>query len=283
MKTCVIIFAVCGSLFAAKKADIVTTISPAEMVRTISYSERDIPTIHGKLGYTTVFVLPKNEKVLDFLLGDKEAWTVNGADGTNFAYLKPSKAGNRTNLNLVTASGNVYTFLLVEGEGNPDLKVFIEAKDAGMVATAAGPPKWVLAAEMAAKVEAAQRDATAAKGESEKAREEVKRVTEEIRTKADADLSAFRAGFPSSLKYDYSWKKDRKGNKFGVRAIAHSDKFTYIWADPRETPTLYEVADAKPSLIEFSFNNGVYIIPKVLESAYLTVGKAKMPFKREEN
>ena len=45
----------------------------------------------------------------------------------NIAHLKPAKEGAATNLNLVTASGTVYSFLLAEGKGAPDLKVYVTA------------------------------------------------------------------------------------------------------------------------------------------------------------
>ena len=57
-----------------------------------------------------MIILPEQEEILDFVCGDKEFWVVSGAQ--NLAYVKPAKAGATTNLNLVTASGNVYSFLL---------------------------------------------------------------------------------------------------------------------------------------------------------------------------
>jgi hypothetical protein len=41
----------------------------------------------------------------------------------NLAYVKPAKAGASTDLNLVKASGNEYSFLLAEGTGEPDIKL----------------------------------------------------------------------------------------------------------------------------------------------------------------
>ena len=41
---------------------------------------------------------------------------------------EPAKAGAATNLNLVTTSGAIYSFLLTEGKsGQPDLKVYVTA------------------------------------------------------------------------------------------------------------------------------------------------------------
>ena len=68
--------------------------------------------VKAKVRFTTLIVLPKQEQILDFTCGDKEFWIVNGSQ--NFAYVKPAKAGSRTNLNLITASGNVYSFVLSE-------------------------------------------------------------------------------------------------------------------------------------------------------------------------
>jgi hypothetical protein len=46
------------------------------------------------------------------------------------------------------------------------------------------------------------------------------------------------------------------------------------------TPALYEVKDKKPSLINFDFSNGLYIVPKELDSGYLAIGKQKVEFHR---
>ena len=69
--------------------------------------------VQAKLRFTTLIILPEGERILDFVCGDKDFWIVSGAD--NLAYVKPAKAGASTNLNLITASGRVYSFLLTEG------------------------------------------------------------------------------------------------------------------------------------------------------------------------
>jgi type IV secretion system protein VirB9 len=38
--------------------------------------------------------------------------------------------------------------------------------------------------------------------------------------------------------------------------------------------------DGKPNLINFELQNGVYIVPKVLDNGYFTVGKKKLTFTR---
>ena len=94
--------------------------------KVIQYGEKDVVNVNAKVRYTSLIILPKNEQILDFTCGDKEFWIVNGSQ--NFAYVKPAKPGSHTNLNLITASGNVYSFVLAEvsetPNAEPDLKVF---------------------------------------------------------------------------------------------------------------------------------------------------------------
>src|SRR5947208_2610534 len=63
---------------------------PALESRLIHYSEKEVVRLRTKLRYTTLIILPKAEKILDFSCGDREFWVVEGSD--NFAYVKPAKA-----------------------------------------------------------------------------------------------------------------------------------------------------------------------------------------------
>ena len=80
----------------------------AQGTREVSVTDRAIVPVQAKLRFTTLIILPDGEHILDFVCGDKEFWIVSGAQ--NLAYVKPAKAGAATNLNLVTASGNVQRF-----------------------------------------------------------------------------------------------------------------------------------------------------------------------------
>src|SRR5688572_19857485 len=62
--------------------------------RVVRYGPKDVVRIKTKLRYTTLIVLPQDEQILDFTVGDKDAWVINGAE--NFAYVKPAKAGAET-------------------------------------------------------------------------------------------------------------------------------------------------------------------------------------------
>ena len=101
---------------SAKSFEAAAVVPPALSATVVEYGERDVLRLKAKLRYTTLIVLPKNEQILDFTCGDKEFWIVNGTQ--NFAYVKPARANSQTNLNLITASGNVYSFVLSEVSGS---------------------------------------------------------------------------------------------------------------------------------------------------------------------
>src|SRR5687768_5469279 len=99
------------------------SLSEAQTTREVTPTDRSTVHVHTKLRFTTMIILPADEQILDFVCGDRDFWVVSGAE--NLAYVKPAKAGAQTNLNLVTASGQVYSFLLTEGTGEPDLKLHV--------------------------------------------------------------------------------------------------------------------------------------------------------------
>jgi type IV secretion system protein VirB9 len=86
--------------------------------------------------------------------------------------------------------------------------------------------------------------------------------------------------YPGKLQFDYIYEPKGAKAPFAVTAIYHDDKFTYIKSAAQEKPTLYEIKDGKPNLINFDLSNGVYVIPKILDKGYLALGKKKLPFER---
>lgn len=77
---------------------------------------------------------------------------------------------------------------------------------------------------------------------------------------------------------------DRKatGEPLLVSAIFHDDRFAYIKCAASEKRAIYEMKDGKPNLINFDLENGVYIIPKIVEAGYLAIGKKKVTFTRHQ-
>ena len=93
-------------------------------------------------------------------------------------------------------------------------------------------------------------------------------------------VNKFRTDYSTKLQFDYSLDKKGSQEPFLVSAIYHDDSFTYIKCAAREKPALYEIKDGTPNLINFQLENGVYIIPKVIDDGYLAIGKRKITFTR---
>ena len=229
---------------------LVARAAEAQATREVSYNPRSVVRINAKLRFTTMIILPEQEQILDFVCGDKEFWIVSGAQ--NLAYVKPAKAGASTNLNLVTASGNVYSFLLTEGTAEADLKLYV-VPDRSMKGVGDGARKFYAAAE----VDELRHTADAAKKDAQAARDEAAKTIDER-------INAFKATYPTHLNFPFRFKANEK--PFFVTAIYTDGTFTYIKSDAPELPALYDVRDGAPIPINFQVEHGVFVVSKILEN-----------------
>jgi type IV secretion system protein VirB9 len=244
----------------------------ASGARTISYHPRDLVPLHAKLRYTTLIVLPDTEDVVEVTCGDKEFWIVN-AHGSLLS-LKPTKAGSETNLHVLTTSGQVYAFLATEisdrkGE-RPDLTVYLDVDQTGPPASSATRPVKYVRAEQVEDFRA----------QAAIAREEARRATDTAQAQLDQELTTFRTTYPLSLVFPYRFKADAP--PFFVHAMFHDDHVTYIQAGASELPALYELKDGAPNLVNFEVQHGTYVVPKILDSGYFTIGKQALTFRHAD-
>lgn len=237
--------------------------------RVVKYAKEDIVPVKAKLRFSTLLVLPEEEEILDFTTGDKEFWIINGAH--NLCYVHPAQAGIRSNLNLITASGHVYSFLLTEisnqANDEPDLKLFIEPREVSGIGANNGLRGYVSAGE-----------AQAYKKELESLRLDTAEQIRAARMQSAEEINRFRSTYAAKLQFNYKLEAKAGREPFLVSAIYHDDSFTYIKCQAREKPALYEIKDGKPNLISFQVENGVYIATKIIDTGYLVVGKKKLPF-----
>jgi len=244
-----------------------------DTARVVKYGQNDIVPVKAKLRFSTLIVLPEKEEILDFTTGDKEFWIINGAH--NLCYIHPAQAGIRSNLNLITASGHVYSFLLTEisrdANAEPDLKIFIEPKEQSGIGGNAFAQGFVSA-----------REAEAFKREIQTIRDQANAEIQSAQTTAKEQIAKFRSEYATKLQFDYHLESKGTGQPFLVSAIYHDDAFTYIECAASEKPAIYEIKDGKPNLINFDLVNGTYIVPKIVDRGYLAIGKKKLGFSRQQ-
>jgi type IV secretion system protein VirB9 len=226
--------------------------------RTVQYHSQDIVPIHAKLKYTTLIEVPPTEKIMEAATGDKDFWIVDVVG--NFCFVHPAKAGISSNLNLITDKGNIYSFTLQDISGTnqiPDLKVLIEPVDQSSIVASQGPAQFVPAVQL----------------------EQTKQQLAALQTHVEQAVDEYKSAYPLQLKFDYSYKANEA--PFDIQSIYHDDKFTYIKTNAPEKFSVYEMKDGKPNLITYDLRDGTYIIPKVMDSGYVELGKKRMDFSRK--
>jgi type IV secretory pathway VirB9-like protein len=269
-RRCILLTLVLGVLWVAGGTALAAR--PAgEGARVVKYAREDVIAVRAKLRFSTLIVLPENEEILDFTTGDKEFWIINGAH--NLCYVHPAKVGIRSNLNLITGTGHVYSFELTEisnqSGAEPDLKLFVEPKEDSGPSALQG---YVRAT-----------DAEAYKKELETLRAQTAEQIRAAHAQVAEEENRFRSQYARKLQFDYTVESRGAREPFLVSLVYHDDAFTFIRCAAREKPALYEVKDGKPNLIPFQLENGVYIVPKILDNGYLAIGTKKLAFARRRD
>jgi type IV secretory pathway VirB9-like protein len=226
--------------------------------RTVQYHSQDIVPIRAKLKYTTLIQVPATEKIMEAATGDKDFWVVDVVG--NFCFVHPAKAGISSNLNLITDKGNIYSFTLQDVSNSsvpPDLKVLVQPADQSSIVASSGPAQYVPAAQL----------------------DQSKQQLAALQTHVGQAVDEYKSAYQNKLTFDYHFKANEK--PFDIQSIYHDDKFTYIKTNAPEKFSVYEMKDGKPNLISYDLREGTYIIPKVMDSGYVELGKQKMEFSRK--
>jgi type IV secretory pathway VirB9-like protein len=228
------------------------------------------PVIRTGLLQSTLILLPAEEKVATVFGGDTSSWVFDGGHvASRFISIKPKVANSTTDVHIVSDHGNEYTLQLreVSADSDPhyDSKVFISPGDQAGKEKLVTLPVFVPAADL----DKAKREAAEA---------EAKDATE--RKQAEIKAESYRSQYPGQLHFDYAWDR-KKAAALGLQEVWRDEKFTYLRGKFQETPVLYELKDGKGSLINWSYNDGLYTVDKTMFQGYLTIGKQRVDFKRQ--
>ena len=240
--------------------------------RSIAITEAGAPAVvRTGLLQSTLILLPAEEKVANVFAGDTVDWVFDaGHLPSRFISVKPKLANSSTDVHIVTDHGNEYTLELREVSGEEDVhfdsKVFLVPKDQTAKDRIVDLPVFVPVSELD-KVKQEAFVAQAAQSAALKAEQ--------------AEEESYRSRYPGTLHFDYTWNRS-KGRELGLEQVWRDDRFTYLRGQFEETPALYEVKDKKPSLINFDFSNGLFTVPKQLNSGYLAIGRQKVEFHRTQ-
>lgn len=97
----------------------------------------DLIRVPTMVRFTTLIILSEGEEIAEVTCGDSSYWVIEASKGSTAVHVKPAKEGAVTNINIVSKSGAVYSFLLEEvsgikgrpAKGRPDLIVRVNPED----------------------------------------------------------------------------------------------------------------------------------------------------------
>ena len=256
-------------------ADVKASPSPAPTIddpRSVTVGERSVVPIQVCQLQATILVLPERELTRNTVVSDTENWileTTAAKQASRFVTVKVKKPlTTETPLTVITDHDSSYTFKLMLGSDHCDSKVFIDA-DSQLAKRIADTRPWASPDEvdrLKTQIEQANRGAAA------------------TQANAETQVETFRSTYPAKLRFDYKFD-EKTAERMGIHSIFRDSKFTYVSANPQETPALYEMKDGKPSMIAFDFRDGLYSTGRIIDHGYLAVGgngkhQEKLEFKR---
>jgi type IV secretion system protein VirB9 len=264
---------------------------PAEPL-TVVMGQRKPVRVRVARNQATLIRLPEGQRVMNVYGGDKGDGGVWGVDAgkvpTRYIAVKPKEKGIHTTLHVVSNTGQEISFFLQEVtgiDGQFDAEVEAQASEPNEAPDAAPPVKWVPAEEAqtcAQHASALSADFAAA---AQKAQADIAEARKQAQAKSEADKQAFQMNYPKTLNFAYQWSDEKKARRLGFVAAWSDDKFTYFKGS--KVMALYEInEDGKPSLIQYSYSDGIYTVPKILYDGYFAIGmerQDKLSFHRDRS
>ncbi len=246
---------------------------------TVQMGQRKPARVRVARNQATLIRLPLEQRVMNVYGGDKGdggVWAIDaGKVPTRFLAVKPREKGVRTTLHVISNTGQEISLYLEEVTGvDAQFDAEVDANEENAGSANFGPTvKWVPADEaMTCKTHAdslgVELDKTTKRAEAQLAD-----ATKEATAKAEAAVTEYQQQYPHKLFFGYDWDRG-KGSHLGIESIWSDDKFTYVKGS--RVLALYEInEDGKPSLIQYSYANGVYTVPKLLFDGYFAIGEKK--------
>lgn len=237
--------------------------------KTIRLRKGEIPTINCSQGQVREIDFDEAEQIMKAPVGDSKDWAAAFLTDVarNHLLIKTLTEGKdnpcpQSSMHVIMQSGNVYSFQLVDVSRTktpPDLRVSVELADDGMK-EAAVHPKYVTADAL-----------KLAEDEVARVKAQLDQERRQSQAQAAEQIAKFKRDFPKRLLPQYEFNRN---NPFGLEEMARLDDYTLLWfRHPSEIPSLYEIRDGKPSLVEAKYDGGLMIVPAPLTDGYLAVGK----------
>jgi hypothetical protein len=270
-----------ASLIVAADIDKILAGSPSHDIQSIDYDGQHIPDrLDALLGYNTVIRL-KGELAREVSAGNAADpqkpgsgnWIISIAKEGDAVYVKPTRPGAATNVEIRTDHNNRYPLFVKERSQDrgvhPNLEYVINATFEAMVKKIVEAPAFVLASKYEEIKDEAER---------------YKRERDELQARLDKlnppqTAKTERAASFQDVVCDYDLKRSKVTEApFRVSNICHDKEHTYIWAQgATDHFSIQDVKQGVPSIVfpEFNKDTGMYTIHHVIEKGRLQIGTGK--------
>ncbi len=235
-------------------------------------------TVTTRVRHVTTVVLPEAAEIVDVIVGDAEYWDVSAA--AHLAFVRPLVEDARSNLVLLTATGDLVPLLMVErDDAAVDAVVRVGSAPEGTGTTSSRPTADtdpVLASAAAVEATAAR---VAAAWESVAAAEKhAAERAEAARTGARERLDAKREAYARRARFDYRWPEEAARYPWLVEAMWHDGRRTFL-RTRAISPVLHErVQDGalEPVAVAVVLDDVLHVVPRVLGDGALDVGSRRL-------
>ncbi len=252
-------------------------------IRTVMHpGDRSVPVVTTLLRHTTI-LLPAEESIVDYVVGDAAYFDVRGAD--NVAYIKAMSDGRRTQVTLVTNFNRAYSFdVFSTADLRPDEVLTVRwpvERPAGSSALVPGfdPASFDISfapaeslADYRERIGRAEADAL---GVAEEAAREEARVRELGLRRFDEYLSSY----PRRIQFRYRLSEEIRSAPLLVTQMWTDGVFTYLRSRAQESPALYTLSGPdgdEPVLVNVDLRpDGLYVIDHVAAAGYAQLQGAR--------
>lgn len=263
-RLCLFLALAAGCGFAAVKTKTADP-TPGEPL-SVAMGQRTAVKIRVARGQATLIRLPEGQRVMSVYGADKGesgVWSVDaGKVPTRFVALKPKEIGIHTTLHVISNTGQEISFFAQEVTGiDTQFDAEVDAGD-GSSSAEAKEVKWVPAD-----------DVVSCKQRADGLKVDIAAATKKAQEDAAAAVFQYQTDYPKKLFFGYEWDH-AKAAKLGFESAWSDDKFTYFKA--KNVLALYEInEDGKPSLVQYSYADGLYRVEKVLYDGFFAIGPKK--------
>ena len=263
-----------------------TPLARAAPIRQVVHpADRSITVLTALLRHT-VLLLPVDERIVDYVVGDALFFDVRGAD--NVAYVKAMAPNRRTQLSLVTDRNRAYSFdLFSTAVHRPDevLTILWEPErapsdgDVGAGLVAGFDEPFVLDFAPAERVTELRRRIGAAEADQRRIEADAQRQLRTVEELAERRFTEFLRAYPRRLQFRYRLTPEIQEAPLFITQIWTDGQFTYLRSSAQESPAIYTLSGIEgeePVLVNVELSPaGLYVIDHVVGAGFAQLHGAR--------